>query len=850
VERAVELGISVLAVTDHNSVEDIPHFRQAAKEADVSNGRLHIFPGFEIASSEGVHLLCIYDPSTSTEQLERFLGEFGITRPESSEELSCKTFGEALALVRRQKGVAIAAHVTQRKGLLTTLSDKACSAAWANEGLLAVQIPGAVEDLPPNWRRIVRNQDPAYRRKGAPERDLALAVVNARDVVEADDLEDPWATCWIKMSEVGIEALRQAFLDPRSRIRLNSRQPLEAHAELVAVSWEGGFLDGVGVHFNPNLNVLIGGRGAGKSTVIESIRAVLGSEPLTEDAARNHRGIVRNVLRDGTKISLVVRIPRPAPREYLIERTLPNPPLVRERGGAASGLTPRDLLPGLEIFGQREIAELTRHPERLARLLDRFGARDEQLAQQKSELLRELQRNRRRLLDMQHEIEETETRLAHLPGLLETLRRYEECGLEQRFKERTQIIHEGRILQLAEQQLHALRESLETLNAALPLDRSFVSARALADLPGRDILRPLDGILSRLDAEVHSAAKKLQQALEEADQEIGKVRLAWDARKQEVEQAYLQTLRKLQKTRSDAEDFIKLKEEIESLRPLREALESARKVQRTLEARRRQLLEEWEEVKAEEIRRLEKAARKVNRVLANLVRVEVRAGRNREPLIEILRREIGGRLAETMEAIRRAAELSIPRFVAACRQGSDAIAKIIRIPAAQARQLAALPSSALLVMEELDLPAEATIWLNVASEGESPRWKELKDLSTGQKATAVLLLILLESTEPLIVDQPEDDLDNRFITEGIVPRVREEKQRRQFIFSTHNANIPVLGDAELILGLSASGEAEGQARIPPDHRGSIDAAGVRRLVEEVLEGGREAFERRRRKYGF
>ena len=101
------------------------------------------------------------------------------------------------------------------------------------------------------------------------------------------------------------------------------------------------------------------------------------------------------------------------------------------------------------------------------------------------------------------------------------------------------------------------------------------------------------------------------------------------------------------------------------------------------------------------------------------------------------------------------------------------------------------------------------------------------------------------------MDQPEDDLDNRFVTEGVVPRMREEKQRRQFIFSTHNANIPVLGDAELILGLSAVGEGDvGRARVASEHAGSIDSREVRELVEEILEGGREAFEKRRRKYGF
>ncbi len=117
----------------------------------------------------------------------------------------------------------------------------------------------------------------------------------------------------------------------------------------------------------------------------------------------------------------------------------------------------------------------------------------------------------------------------------------------------------------------------------------------------------------------------------------------------------------------------------------------------------------------------------------------------------------------------------------------------------------------------------------------------------------MLLLLLLKSEAPLVVDQPEDDLDNRFISEGVVPILRREKRRRQFILSSHNANLPVLGDAELILGLSASGEAtasNGKARVAEEHMGSIDTAPVRDLVEEILEGGKTAFEVRRSKYGF
>src|SRR6185503_16424493 len=124
--------------------------------------------------------------------------------------------------------------------------------------------------------------------------------------------------------------------------------------------------------------------------------------------------------------------------------------------------------------------------------------------------------------------------------------------------------------------------------------------------------------------------------------------------------------------------------------------------------------------------------------------------------------------------------------------------------------------------------------LNVGPEHGTPEWRKLNALSTGQKATALLYLLLLESEGPLVLDQPEDNLDNRFISEGVVPKIRSEKRRRQFIFSTHNANIPVLGDAELIMVMRAIGEAgDGHADVPPENMGAIDKETVAVLVEEI-----------------
>jgi hypothetical protein len=849
VDKAAEIGVSVLAITDHNDVSGVSAFRSAAAGRGIN-----VFPGFELSSSEGIHVLCIYPQDTDDERLGRFLGEFGIRKTTPSSDLANKTFVDILRHVREQGGVAVAAHVTNESGLFKVLSGRPRVQAWQAEDLLAIQIPGPIDDLPQDVRPIVENKNADYRRTHAADEDLAVAVVNAKDIVQPEDLDDRSATCWIKMSEVTIEGLRQAFLDPGSRIRLNPKagklEP-EDHAELVALAWEGGFLDGAAVHFNPNLNVLVGGRGTGKSTVVESIRSALALDAIGDEARKAHEGIVRHVLKSGTKISLLVRAHRPAVREYRIERTIPNPPLVRDEHGEVSNLSPQDVLPRVEVYGQHEISELTKSREKLTRLLDRFVERDESLPRRKAALRRDMEKNRRSLLDTRSELRQIEERLAALPGLEETLQRFREAGLEERLREQSLLVREERVLASIPERLAPFRECLESLKREIPIDRVFLSAKALEDLPGKEILSRANDVFAQLDRDLERVVKDLEQALQRADQGVGAVRTEWETRKKDVQAAYERILRELQKSRVDGEEFIRLRRQIEELRPLRERQNLVRRVEKEHADRRRALLAEWEDLKADEFRRLDRAAKKVNQKLREKVQVEVTAAGDREPLFRTLRDEVGGRLSEAIESLARVQALSLTQFVEACRAGTDALNKAYSITPAQAERLAKAEIEVLMRIEELELPPTTAIRLNTAPAGDPPAWHALEDLSTGQKATAVLLLLLLESEAPLIVDQPEDDLDNRFITEGVVPRMREEKQRRQFVFSTHNANIPVLGDAELIVGLSASGEAErGHARIAPEHMGSIDSRPVRELVEEILEGGKEAFEMRRRKYGF
>ena len=847
VDKAAELDITVLAVTDHNHVEGVNGIRVEAEKRGIQ-----VFPGFELSSAEGIHVLCLYPPETAEAELGRFLGEFGIRATAPSSSLCDKRFSELLERVRDQGGIPIAAHATNDKGLFRVLDGQPRIRAWRDNNLYAIQIPGSVHDLPVEIRPIVQNRNRDYLRAYAPEPDLAIAVVNAADVVSPNDLADPAATCWIKMSEVSIEGLRQAFLDPGSRIRLHSQPPPEERSELVAMGWQGGFLDGAAFHFNSNLNVLVGGRGAGKSTVIESLRHVLGLDPLGEEARAIHSGILRNVLRSGTKVSLLVRCHRPSPRDYLIERTIPNPSVVRDADtGSVLNLTPSDVFHGVEVYGQHEISELTKSPEKLTRLLGRFVAKDDSTGTRKRELHRNLERSRSRILATRKELDDVDEQLAALPGLEETLKRYQEAGLEEDLKEQSLLVREERVLDSISERLHPFRSCLDELRQELPIDRTFLSPKALEDLPGKQILADADQILDQLNADLEKISQSLDKALATADQGIRGVQERFEARRASVQVAYEKKLRQLQKSRIDGEEFIRLRRQIEGLRPLKQQQSALSRLEVERRENRGNLLVEWEESKAAEFRMLERAGKRVTRKLSGRVRVRVEFCGNREPLFQLLRDEIGGRLSEAINVLRQTENLSLPAFVQACREGADALVAEFGIPGSQAERLAKTPDATLMQVEELDLPSTTRIELNTAPVHESENWQTLDQLSTGQKATAVLLLLLLESDAPLVVDQPEDDLDNRFITEGVVPRMREEKRRRQFLFSTHNANIPVLGDAELILGLSASGEADaGGAKAAPEHMGAIDARPVRELVEELLEGGEDAFERRRRKYGF
>lgn len=828
-------GIEVIGLADHGSVNDVDAIR-----GHLCAHGIVVFPGFEVSTTEKVHWVCLFPEDTSTEQLNRFLGALELTDPKDGVTPS-KLGGEALlSKVEAFGGICYAAHVTGASGLLKEKKPH----LWQDPRLKAAQIPGAIEDLPPEYKPIALNKNADYMR----ERPLAL--INAKDVAVPENLGDSRASCYIKMTRPCFESFLMAFKDPESRIRLCDEMEVPEYSRIERVTVEGGYLDGLAVCFSEHLNAVIGGRGTGKSTLLESLRYALGQEHKGIDARRQGEQVLKENL---GKVQSQIRVELVSANQnmnrYTVARRYGEPPRVIDAQGNESSLEPTDLLPGMEIYGQNEIYELARDEGALIQVLDRFLPDQVEHRRQLAGLHKRLRDNAQRLVKAKDQREELEEKLANLPKLQEQVEQFKALGLEDKLRQVPLLEKERHLRPRLQEELDRVQSGLLGFRDTLP-DLAFLNDKALEGLPHADRLRHGRESLEKAKASVEQHIGDIEKAIEAAGKDIGALASELEQLQKDMEDRLEKEFAKLPEVAGKSgkevgRTYQSLLRQIEAIRPEESRLKTVDKLLKTLQQERRNLLGELSDLRNARTRALEKAAKKLSRKLRGKLRVDVIAGGNREKLKEFLR-QLPGIGEGSVSWVGDADGLTIPALVEALKQGPDELqAKGWGVTRAKAETICRMDNRQRLDLETVDLEDRLVLELNVAHEGEN--YRPLERLSTGQQCTAILHVLLLDNPDPLIMDQPEDNLDNAFIADRIVRELRSAKTERQFVFATHNANIPVFGDAEWI-GVFEATEDHGE--MPLERQGSIDVPGIRDAVSRILEGGRDAFIQRKEKYGY
>ena len=599
------------------------------------------------------------------------------------------------------------------------------------------------------------------------------------------------------------------------------------------VQIEDGFLNGLTVQFAAGLNVLIGARGTGKTSLIELIRFALGARAYTEEAFQRGNQQALNVLQGG-QVSLVLR---DGEDRFSVTRD-------------ARDETPRSArpIPPVTVLAQSEIEAVGAQASGRLHLIDRFRPDKGEVDQRSSSLISTLR-----------------SLTAEISGVRDELRLINEQVLEMQTVrgERLQaVVQQQELLKSIEATAKDRAELAELQTRAAVLGvRSAVYERTTSTLAGfrRELLRIAEGfgeieewpdgagandLLIGARGRIAEAAHTLRTTIgivEGAGIEVQRLVEQNSADRLMTDEKARASRRALDELQAGAGALTRQVEVLTEREAQLEALEhlandrAARVTE--LQSQRRNVFEEFEEVRAE---RFESRTRIANRLNNNL---------GPEIKTDIIESGITNRYANVISAALRGSGLHYntlapllaihmsPLELVEAVESSDvqSIREAAEIAADRAMNVIAYLQSRDLT-DLITAPVEDAVQLSLL---DGVDYKESDNLSIGQRCTVVLPMLLSGCGQLLIIDQPEDHLDNAFIAGKLVERIRERQSGDQFILASHNANIPVLGEADLVVRLGSDGR-----RGFVEHVGKLDDPKTVRAITAVMEGGVEAFERR------
>ncbi len=907
-------GLDLVAVTDHNSIEGYRHLAPHWDAMRSAGERLPmILPGVEVTvgADAGCHVLVVFGHETAAEDIARALVTFfGENAPFGSDGSPKPTldgqrrFLEKLAAFcrpedasRRIDHLVLPAHVDSNSGLWKDMRGLCRRTGVTRAEWSAFQTGGPFGSLDEEFRNLLccwrvrrRGEDwdqlPSDEKREVREQ-LHWPLVECSDPHDYEDIGSRYT--WLKMETPSTEGLRLAFLDPESRLRrMADGPPRGGHPVIRSLRIEHtDFIDDVTVEFTPWLNALIGGRGSGKSTVIECLRhgldrahaadlggdgsaACKASRGLLKSKEDRDHGQTEGILLPGHKVTVEVTV---SGSHYRIVRSADG-----EVVEAASGLglaqddiETRSLI-APRILSRRQIAEVAETPRAQLQELDALTGSD-------------------RVQDFDHIADELRDDLAacqaaysRASGLTTgfAAKRTE----QRRVSDRIALLERGSSKEILGAKARSDREEtwLSDLAAALAPVVAAASGAQTAALRAADALGPPPEDAPAWMSELGAGTAELlrttgAELAEQAEAVDGRGRAIadqtkahWEPLRAQVDAQYRRLLEEMETAGVGAAEHETL---LRKMMVLERELQKLEDVERTLPDLDQQVDDARDALVRHHLTRT--AARTA--MAAGLeqpgvdARMQVIPFGDRAAMEEKREKLFGGtgmregdwsaildyvfetgesipeRIGAVVGTMRKDAEVAAASEAAT----DDDFGHVDRLVSnGQDSRLSGYFRKAVreTPRERLDelgayLPEDRVVMS--FREPVTGEFRPIEHGSLGERSTAILALFLAAGEQPLVIDQPEDDLDNRYVYDIIVALLRDRKFDRQIIVATHNANIPVNGDAEMIVAFGTDGDTRLGGIVDA---GSIDRARMKERVATIMEGGREAFRLRRERYGY
>jgi len=820
-----EIGIGL--ITNHNkfSAEEFRTLQRVARKRDI-----FLHPGVELSVSEGsngLHVLIAFSDEWLTQgkdYVSQFIGSmFPGKVAEEYENENARSEYNLLQLVGELDRWArdyfiVFAHVERDKGL------------W--EMLLGGRIGdfknAAYEDIRARTLAFqqVKNRDRREKVK-AWLGDWYPAEVEGSDCKNIEEIGRGPST-FIKLGAATFEALKFALADPASRVR--SQKPEPKHSRVEGISFAGGILDAETIRFSPGLNTVIGIRGSGKSSIIEALRydldIPLGSK-VVEDSYRH--GMPRHTLGSGGKSKVIARDPHG--RICEISRVFNEAPRITIDNTPQPSISiSGNILRSPMYFGQKDLAATGEgfEKELIEKLVGADLGERRQAIEEQKERVGEIVDAILKLGTLEEKIEE-QTKLRQNAEF--GLRIFAEKGIEAQLQRQVDYDTDERRMSSMEESAGRLVSSIEGVileNEEALRRNTSVEPKSEPALYGA-FLAEYSKILGILE-ELRSLAAKGRTIIDV----LGTKKSAFGAIKSSLAEAFAESRRSIDTSLREKglsslnlEEFPRLKKGIEQASALLELLQKQGEKRNELATNLASELDALNDRWHEEFESLRERIAKINEG-QSAIQITVGYKSDKSSYLEFFKSVFkGSRLREsTLDELAD----TYSDFIAMHRDYKTILTKLGTSSGAFDQYFSA------------NLKALLT-WQRPNTIEIEYRGKPLKEHSLGQRASALILFVLGQrDSDVVIIDQPEDDLDNQTIYSDVIKLLRSLKDDTQFIFATHNPNIPVLGDADQVIVCDYASE-----RIKVQ-TGSIDDPSIQGRIVSIMEGGKEAFERRKRIY--